>query len=62
MRFENDWTVLFDADREKAIYYAERAVALDADLTIRAVGGGAGVAIPPNARIPRSAVASVTGS
>lgn len=32
VRFENDWTVLQQADREKALFYAERAVALDPEL------------------------------
>ena len=32
VRFENDWSVLFDADKEKAIYYAEKAVSLDPEL------------------------------
>lgn len=32
VRFENDWTVLVDADREKALFYAEKAVALDPEL------------------------------
>ena len=32
VRFENDWTVLQKADREKAMFYAKKAVALDPDL------------------------------
>ncbi len=32
VRFENDWTVLRDADKEKALYFAEKAAALDPDL------------------------------
>ena len=32
VRFENDWTVLDDADREKALFYAETAVSLEPDL------------------------------
>ncbi len=32
VRFENDWTVLADADREKALFYARKAVSLDPDL------------------------------
>ncbi|MEM9710479.1 MAG: winged helix-turn-helix domain-containing protein [Pseudomonadota bacterium] len=32
VRFENDWTVLREADRDKALFYAERAVSLDPDL------------------------------
>lgn len=32
VRFENDWAVLIDPDKEKAIYYAQKAVALDPDL------------------------------
>lgn len=32
VRFENDWTVLADADRQKALYYAEQAVSLDPEL------------------------------
>lgn len=32
VRFENDWTVLAEADKEKALFYAERAVSLDPDL------------------------------
>jgi DNA-binding winged helix-turn-helix (wHTH) protein/Flp pilus assembly protein TadD len=32
VRFENDWTVLEDADRDKALFYAEKAVSLDPDL------------------------------
>ncbi len=32
VRFENSWTVLYDADKEKALYYAQRAVDLDPDL------------------------------
>lgn len=31
VRFENDWTVLRDADKEKALYYAEKSVELDPD-------------------------------
>ena len=31
VRFENDWTVLADADREKALFYAEKAASLDPD-------------------------------
>ena len=29
VRFENNWTVLVDADKEKALFYAEKAAALD---------------------------------
>ncbi len=32
VRLENTWTVLVDADREKAFFYAEKAVSLDPDL------------------------------
>lgn len=32
VRFENDWTVLYEADKEKALYYAQKAVDLEADL------------------------------
>ncbi|MEM1101791.1 MAG: tetratricopeptide repeat protein, partial [Pseudomonadota bacterium] len=32
VRFENDWNVLDDADRDKALFYAERALELDPDL------------------------------
>ena len=32
VRFENDWTVLQAEDEEKALYYADRAVALDPDM------------------------------
>jgi len=32
VRFENNWTVLQDADKEKALFYAERSVALDPEL------------------------------
>ena len=32
VRFENDWTVLEDADEEKALFYAEQAVSLDPEL------------------------------
>lgn len=32
VRFENNWTVLEDADREKALFYAEKAVSLDPEL------------------------------
>ena len=32
VRFENDWTVLQEADREKALYYANTAAVLDPDL------------------------------
>ena len=32
VRFENDWTVLQEADKEKALFYAEKAVALDPEL------------------------------
>ena len=32
VRFENNWTVLQAEDKEKALYYADRAVALDPDL------------------------------
>lgn len=32
VRFENDWTVLKEEDKEKALYYAERAVELEPDL------------------------------
>ena len=32
VRFENDWTVLEDADREKALFYAKNAVSLDPEL------------------------------
>lgn len=29
VRFENDWSVLVDADKEKALFYAEKAASLD---------------------------------
>lgn len=32
VRFENEWTVIETADREKALFYAERAISLDPDL------------------------------
>ncbi len=32
VRFENDWTVLEEADKAKAFYFAEKAVELDPDL------------------------------
>ncbi len=32
VRFENDWSVIAEADKEKALFYAEKAVALDPDL------------------------------
>jgi DNA-binding winged helix-turn-helix (wHTH) protein/Flp pilus assembly protein TadD len=32
VRFENDWTVLTDADKEKALFYAEKAASLDPDM------------------------------
>lgn len=32
VRFENNWTVLEDADKDKALYYAEKAVSLDPEL------------------------------
>lgn len=32
VRFENDWTVLQEADQEKALFYAETAAALEPDL------------------------------
>lgn len=32
IRFENDWTVLQTADKEKALHFAEKAVELDPDL------------------------------
>lgn len=32
VRFENDWTVLEDADKAKAMFYAERAAELEPDL------------------------------
>lgn len=32
VRFENDWTVLADADKQKALYYAQQAVALDPEM------------------------------
>lgn len=32
IRFENDWSVLVDADKEKALYYAQRAISLEPDL------------------------------
>ena len=32
VRFENDWTVLEEADKRKALFYAEQAAALDPDL------------------------------
>ncbi len=32
IRLENDWTVLSDADTQKAFYFAERALELDPDL------------------------------
>ncbi|MEO9898633.1 MAG: tetratricopeptide repeat protein [Paracoccaceae bacterium] len=32
VRFENDWTVLVNADRDKSLYYAQQAVLLDPDL------------------------------
>ena len=32
VRFENNWTSLVDADREKALFYAEQAVSLNPDL------------------------------
>ena len=32
VRFENDWTVLIDADKEKSLFYAQQAVALEPDL------------------------------
>nr|WP_281496080.1 winged helix-turn-helix domain-containing protein [Marivita sp. S6314] len=32
VRFENDWTVLYEADKQKALYYAQRAVNLEPDL------------------------------
>lgn len=40
IRFENDWTVLQSADREKAFFYAERAVELEpeSDLAHYALG------------------------
>lgn len=32
VRFENDWTVLAAADKEKSLYYAEKAISLEPDL------------------------------
>lgn len=32
VRFENDWIVLVEADREKSLYYAQKAVSLEPDL------------------------------
>lgn len=32
VRFENDWTVLVEADKEKSLFYAEKAVSLDPNL------------------------------
>lgn len=32
IRFENDWTVLEDADKQKALYFAEKSLSLDRDL------------------------------
>ena len=32
VRFENDWTVLEAEDKEKALFYAERSIAIDPDL------------------------------
>ncbi len=32
VRFENNWTMLYAADKEKALYYAQRAVDLEPDL------------------------------
>ncbi len=32
VRFENDWTVLDEADKQKALYFAERAVALEPEM------------------------------
>lgn len=32
VRFENDWTVLEQADRQKSLFYAEKAIALEPDL------------------------------
>ena len=32
VRFENDWTVLREADKQKALFFAERAVSLDPEL------------------------------
>lgn len=32
VRFENDWTVIETADKEKALFYAEKAVSIDPDL------------------------------
>jgi DNA-binding winged helix-turn-helix (wHTH) protein/Flp pilus assembly protein TadD len=32
VRFENDWSVIEEADMEKALFYAEKAVTLDPDL------------------------------
>lgn len=34
VRFENDWTVLREADKEKALFYGEKAVALDPELGV----------------------------
>ncbi len=32
IRFENDWSILVEADKEKALYYAQKAISLDPDL------------------------------
>jgi len=32
VRIENDWMALYEADKEKALYYAQRAIDLDPDL------------------------------
>jgi DNA-binding winged helix-turn-helix (wHTH) protein/Flp pilus assembly protein TadD len=32
VRFENNWAFLEDADKDKSLYYAERAISLDPDL------------------------------
>lgn len=32
VRFENDWMALYEADKEKALYYAQKAIELDPDL------------------------------
>lgn len=32
VRFENNWNLIAEADRQKALFYAERAVSLDPDL------------------------------
>ena len=41
IRLENDWTVLSDADTQKAFYFAERALELDPRALVRPLRSGA---------------------